>query len=357
MTTTCLARMARMLVLAVIATVLVARALASDPTAKAASGAAAARGAALERRVPWIGSKIAGTPDPPPPYAVEPAFPHLKFDFPVVLVRAKGTGRLFLGDLRGRIYSFPNDPGCKKADLALELGKVYPDLTASYGLTFHPDFDKNRLVYICYVRKNDSPDGSVVSRFTVSRTDPPVIEPRSEQVILKFYSGGHNAGCLEFGNDGYLYISTGDASVPSPPDVMMTGQDCSDLLSSVLRIDVDHAVAGKPYRIPSDNPFVNTAGVRPEIWAFGFRNPWKMSFDRATGDLWLGDVGWELWELVFRVKRGGNYGWSVMEGPQPVNVEAKRGPAPISPPSRCILIPKPPRSPAAVFITGRACPS
>ena len=122
------------------------------------------------------------------------------------------------------------------------------------------------------------------------------------------------------------------APVPSPPDVMMTGQDCSDLLSSVLRIDVDHAEPGKPYRIPPDNPFVNMPGVRPEIWAFGFRNPWKMSFDRATGDLWVGDVGWELWELIFKVKRGGNYGWSVMEGPQPVNVEGRRGPTPILPP-------------------------
>jgi hypothetical protein len=146
MTTSCLVRTARMLVLAVIATMLVTRALASDPPTKGASGAGAARGAGLERRVPWTTSKIAGTPDSPPPYTVEPAFPYLKFDFPVVLVRAKGTGRLFLGDLRGRIYSFPNDPGCKKADLALELGKVYPDLTASYGLTFHPDFDEKRLV-------------------------------------------------------------------------------------------------------------------------------------------------------------------------------------------------------------------
>jgi uncharacterized repeat protein (TIGR03806 family) len=332
MATTCLARTANMFILAVVAPTLVEPAWAADPLPKAALGAAAARGTALERRVPWTASKIAGTPDPPPPYSVEPAFPHLKFDSPLVLVRAKGTGRLFLGELRGRIYSFPNDPGCKKADLAIELAKVYPDLTALYGIIFHPDFDKNRIVYICYVRKNDTPDGSVVSRFTVSRTDPPVIEPQSEQVLLKFYAGGHNGGCLDFGNDGYLYISTGDAAAPAPPDIMMTGQDCSDFLSSILRIDVDHAEPGKPYRVPSDNPFVNVPGVRPEIWAFGFRNPWKMSFDRPTGDLWVGDVGWELWELVFKVKRGGNYGWSVMEGPQPVNVEARRGPAPISPP-------------------------
>ena len=189
--------------------------------------------------------------------------------------------RLFLGDLRGRVYSFPDDPDCKKADLALELAKVHPDLSALYGLVFHPEFDKKRLVYICYVRKNDTPDGSIVSRFTMSQSDPLVIDPTSEQVLLRFYSGGHNGGCLQFGNDGYLYISTGDAAAPSPPDVMMTGQDCSDLLSSVLRIDVDHADKGMAYRVPADNPFVSMAGVRPEIWAFGFRNPWKMSFDRA----------------------------------------------------------------------------
>ena len=92
------------------------------------------------------------------------------------------------------------------------------------------------------------PDGSVVSRFTVSRTDPPVIDPESEQVILTFWSGGHNGGCLDFGKDGYLYISTGDGAGPSPPDTKMTGQDCSDLLSSILRIDVDHPAPGKPYR-------------------------------------------------------------------------------------------------------------
>jgi uncharacterized repeat protein (TIGR03806 family) len=332
MLTIWLARTATMLVLALGGQTNIAKCLASDPLAKSAKDSLTARDGGPGQRVPWTCSKISGSPDPPPPYTVELAFPQLKFEFPVVLVKARENGRLFLGDLRGRIYSFPDDANCKKADLALELAKVYPDFTALYGLTFHPQFDKNRFVYVCYVRKNDVPDGSVVARFTASRTDPPVIDPQSEKVILKFFSGGHNGGCLEFGNDGYLYVSTGDASVPSPPDVMLTGQDCSDLLSSVLRIDVDHTEPGKPYRIPADNPFVNVPGVRPEIWAFGFRNPWKMSFDRRTGELWIGDVGWELWELIFKAKRGGNYGWSVMEGPQPVNIEARRGPAPISPP-------------------------
>ena len=248
-----------------------------------------------------------------------------------MLVAAPGTSRLFLGELKGRIYSFPNDPACRKADLALDVAKLHPDLTAFYGLTFHPQFDKNSYVYICYVRQNDKEDGSVVSRFTVKNTDPPVIEPKSEQVIINFWSGGHNGGCLAFGKDGYLYISTGDGAGPAPPDPKMTGQDCSDLLSSILRLDVDHPERGKGYSIPPDNPFVNIAGVRPEIWAFGFRNPWKMSFDRETGDLWVGDVGWELWELIDKVERGGNYGWSLVEGPQPVHVEGKRGPAPVLP--------------------------
>src|ERR1019366_4091917 len=104
-------------------------------------------------------------------------------------------------------------------------------------------------------------------------------------------------------------------------------------LSKILRIDVDREEAGKPYAIPPDNPFIKTPRARPEIGAYGFRNPWRMSFDRQTGDLWVGDVGWEAWEMVYRVQKGCNYGWSVMEGPQSVRPEAKRGPPPILPPA------------------------
>jgi uncharacterized repeat protein (TIGR03806 family) len=302
-------------------------------TATAGRAEDPARADHAARRVRWSGSRIAGTPEPPAPYTVEPAFPYLKFEFPVVLVAAPGTPRVFLGDLKGRIWSFPDDPESREADLAIDLARLHPDLSALYGLAFHPGFDRTRFVYICYVRQNDQPDGTVVARFRASKTDPPIIDPGSEQIILRFWSGGHNGGCLAFGRDGCLYISTGDGTAPSPPDGKQTGQDCTDLLSSILRIDVDHPDQGRAYGVPADNPFVKTQSVHPEIWAFGFRNPWKMSFDRKSGDLWVGDVGWELWEMIDRVERGGNYGWSIMEGPQPVQPDAPRGPSPISPPA------------------------
>ncbi len=284
-------------------------------------------------RAPWTVSRMVGTPDAPPPYTIEPAFPLLKFEAPIVMGVAKGINRLFLGEQGGKVYSFLKDPGQAKADLAIDLSKRPSGFAALYGLAFHPRFEVDRFVYLCYVTKNDIPDGTRVSRFTMGMSDPPRIDPESEKVILNFPSGGHNGGCLAFGLDGFLYISTGDAEVPSPPDPRDTGQDISDLLSSILRIDIDHEEKGQGYRVPADNPFVGLAGARPEIWAYGFRNPWRMSFDRLNGDLWVGDVGWELWEMVDRVERGGNYGWSVVEGRQPVHPDGRRGPTPILPPT------------------------
>ncbi len=148
--------------------------------------------------------------------------------------------------------------------------------------------------------------------------------------MIEWLEGGHNGCTLKFGPDGFLYISTGDGADPDPPDDMHTGQNISDLLSSVLRIDVDHPSGGKPYSIPADNPFVKTPGARPEVFAYGLRNPFRMNFDSKTGNLWVGDVGWELYESVFLVKSGGNYGWSIMEGPNPVYPNGKRGPTEIT---------------------------
>ncbi len=300
----------------------------------------------IAKRVPWTTSRLRGSPGPPRPYRIERVFPRLTFKNPLLITRAPGTGRLFIGEHGGKIYSFRPDPACDKADLFLDPIKELQSWDKAskvkgvgtvYGLAFHPQFAKNRYCYICYVLDSKSgeqlPDGSRVSRFQVTATDPPRCDPKSEKVLITWLAGGHNGGDLHFGRDGYLYISTGDGADPNPPDKLDTGQDLSDLLSSVLRIDVDREDEGKPYSVPTDNPFLKIPKARPEIWAYGFRNPWRMSFDRLTGDLWVGDVGWELWEMVYRVQKGGNYGWSVMEGRQPVRPESKRGPTPILPPT------------------------
>ena len=284
------------------------------------------------KREAWASSRIKGSPDPAPPYRVEPAFPALKFEQPLDLSAAPGTERLFVAEQAGRILSFENRQDVSQADLVVDLKKAIPELTAVYSITFHPDFNTNRKAYICYIEGNDTPDGSCVSEFLVSTADVPTIDPASEREIIRWWSGGHNGCSLKFGPDGFLYISTGDGGAPSPPDPLMAGQDVSNLLSNILRIDVDHHDAEKAYGVPADNPFINMPDVRPEIWAFGFRNPWRMSFDKVRGDLWVGDVGWQLWEMVYRVERGGNYGWPIMEGPQPALPESRRGPAPISPP-------------------------
>jgi putative heme-binding domain-containing protein len=295
-------------------------------------------------RAPWTTSRVVGSPDPPPPYKVVRAFPNLKFEHPLLIARYPGSNRLIVGEQAGILYSFADHPDARAdlfLDLRRELGTIHllagaKEVEAVYGVAFHPDFERNRQCFVCYTLRGSDPgqpnlaDGTRVSRFTVTPTDPPRIDPSSEEIVLSFLQGGHNGGDLHFGPDGMLYISTGDAASPNPPDPFNTGQDISDLLSSILRIDVNRKDEGKNYAIPEDNPFVAMPGARPEVWAYGFRNPWRMSFDRQTGELFVGDVGWELWESVHRVEKGGNYGWSAMEGPQPIKSE-RVGPTPIHP--------------------------
>jgi uncharacterized repeat protein (TIGR03806 family) len=280
----------------------------------------------IERRTPWTTSRVVGTPDPPSPYRTEAAFPKLKFNEPLEMAAAPGTNRLFVAERFGKVYSFLNGGGGEQQDLFLDLGKVI------YGITFHPQFAKNRHVYVTYIVHPTEPqkNGTRVSRFDVSRDDPPRCDPASEKVLVEWLSGGHNGGCLMFGPDGCLYIATGDAS--GIADEYETGQDLSTLAGKILRIDVDHPDAERPYGIPKDNPFVATEGARPEIWAYGLRQPWKISFDRRNSDLWTGNVGQDLWEQVTRIERGGNYGWSVTEGTHPFRPDRRRGPTPILPP-------------------------
>ena len=287
----------------------------------------------VQTRVPWTTPRVTGSPEPPLPYTSERAFAALKFDKCLDLVAAPGGDRLFVLEQSGKIFSFLNSQDVAAADLAIDIPRHCDGVRNAYAIAFHPDYPRRPFCYVCCIKAPNQPDGSQIIRFQVEDTDPPTIDGASQTTIITWPSGGHNGCCLKFGPDGMLYISTGDGVGPNPPDPQKSGQDITNLLSCILRIDVDHQSEGLNYRIPADNPFVKTPDARGEIWAYGFRNPWRMSFDRKTGDLWVGDVGWELWELLDRVERGGNYGWSVMEGRQPTNTEFPRGPTPILPPT------------------------
>jgi len=299
----------------------------------------------IEKRIPWTTSNFRGRPEPPPPYRAVREYSKLRFHLTTNLAVEPASERIFVGQRDGKIFVLPVDRDATEAPLFLDTGALAARLNGAgkpevsfdslYGLEFDPKFSENRYVYACYVvrpvdrKAPQLPDGSRVSRFKVSNTDPPVADPDSEELIYSWLHGGHNGGCIKFGPDGYLYISTGDGGVAFPPDGLNSGQDMTTPLSKVLRIDVRKPDAGKGYSIPADNPFATLEGARGETWAYGLRNPWKMSFDRATGDLWVGDVGWELWELVYRVNKGDNFGWSIVEGSQPVHTERKIGPTPI----------------------------
>jgi putative heme-binding domain-containing protein len=284
-------------------------------------------------RQPWTTSRIHGSPEPPRPFRVERVYPNITFVNPLDAGTIPGTHRLVIVEQRGKIWSV-EDEKAKEADLFADLKEFDKEVVETYGVTFHPKFAENRQVFI-WVNldahgKPNREDGTRIIRFKMADANPPRIDPKSGEVIFSWLSGGHNGGNIRFGPDGMLYISTGDSEAPDPPDGRNTGQDISDFLSSVLRIDVDHPQAGRPYGIPKDNPFLQTPGARGEVWAYGFRNPWRMSFDSRRGDLWVADVGWELWEMVHRVERGGNYGWSITEaGKQDVHPNGQRGPTPI----------------------------
>ncbi|HEX4796647.1 MAG TPA: PQQ-dependent sugar dehydrogenase, partial [Humisphaera sp.] len=262
-----------------------------------------ATAAALEKRVPWTSGHVTGTPEPPPAFVLHREFPKLTFEKPTEIVFEPGTNRMFISEQPGKIFSFPTNGDPQTADLVIDMRQAITDIRGApgargfdsvYGLAFHPNYRQNHQIYICYalsfLRRSTDPVGTRVARFTVGG-DPPRIDPASGKTLIEWQAGGHNGGCLRFGKDGYLYISAGDQADPDPPDLYNTGQDISDLRSSILRIDVDHADGDKPYSIPRDNPFVNLPGARGEVWCYGLRNPWRFSIDRATGNVWIGDVG------------------------------------------------------------------
>jgi uncharacterized repeat protein (TIGR03806 family) len=262
-------------------------------------------------------SRLMGSPDPIPPLAVELAFPPLpKFARPVALGSIPGTDRMYVVTQDGVVFTFPKRADVKGADLKV-LVDVQKDVLRDdheeglLGAAFHPNFLENGKFYIFHSAK---PRGSAIIEFQTTAQDRYTADPKTKRVVLQFAKpfGNHNGGSLLFGKDAKLYVAIGDGG--SPNDEQGNGQNLGVLLAKILRIDVDGRDPGLEYSIPKDNPFVGRPGARGEVWAYGVRNPWRMSLDKPTGEIWIGDVGQDLWEEVDIVVRGGNYGWSIREG-------------------------------------------
>jgi glucose/arabinose dehydrogenase len=297
----------------------------------AAATEPAAKPYGIDQRVPWTTSRVVGSPNPPP-YRVVRTFPRLKVPTPIAIARQPGSDLLviihqtYAWGGAGRILRIKDDPNVEKAEQLLALDGI------AYGMAFHPRFATNGYFYVGDNGPMEGgPKKTRVTRYHMDPRPPYRVDPKSAKVVLAWESDGHNGGDLAFGNDGMLYVSSGDGT--SDSDTNLAGQDMTRLLSKVLRIDVDHPAPGQAYAVPPDNPFVKTPGVRPETWAYGFRNPWRLHIDRETGDLWVGQNGQDLWEQAYLVQKGANYGWSVTEGSHPFYPDRKRGPTPILPPT------------------------
>jgi glucose/arabinose dehydrogenase len=253
---------------------------------------------------------------PIPRIRVSRLFPSLQLRRPVQALQAPGDARsLYVLEQAGRIVRLDlQDASVTEAPTWMDIREQVHDRGNEEGLlslAFHPKFAENGQFFLYYTATG--PRRSELTRFTVDRASgKPDI--RSAKVLLEIpqpYSN-HNGGTALFGPDGMLYLSIGDGGAANDPH--NHGQNPSTLLGSVIRIDVDRAVDGKPYAIPADNPFVGNAKVAPEVWAYGLRNVWRMSFDRGSGKLYGGDVGQNAWEEIDIIQRGGNYGWNVREG-------------------------------------------
>ena len=272
----------------------------------------------------------------PMPYTPETAFPNLKFTGwdsgadsgvvtplrPIVLTHANdGSKRTFVATQHGVIHSLPDDQAATATTVFMDLQSkvLYNDKENEQGLlglAFHPKFKENGEFFVFYTDKTKKLE-NVVSRFRVSKSDPNKADPASEEELLrishKFWN--HDGGTLAFGPDGMLYIVLGDGGSGGDPDDH--GQALDTVLGKILRIDINAKGDKTPYAIPKDNPFVNTPNARPEIYAYGLRNPWRMTFDRKTGQGWIADVGQNLWEEINLLEKGGNYGWRRRESQHP----------------------------------------
>jgi len=264
----------------------------------------------------WLVPAAAAAEPRIPALEAEAAFPQLRFARPVDLDFGPPDAGLcyLLEQDTARILVFDNDPAAQSAGLFMDLSDRVNAGSNEEGLlalALAPDFAESGVFYCYYTAAR--PRRGVLSRFRLADGDPRRGDPASEAVLISVDQpwGNHNGADLQWGPDGYLYFSLGDGGAAHDPHG--NGQKLGTLLGSILRIDPARSADGKHYAVPDDNPFLGRAGARPEIWAYGLRNVWRMSFDAETGELWAGDVGQNAWEEIDIIERGGNYGWNYYE--------------------------------------------
>ncbi|PIE22792.1 MAG: glucose sorbosone dehydrogenase [Planctomycetota bacterium] len=279
------------------------------------------------------------------PFVLKDAFPkQKKFDRPLLLEHtAADPGHVYVVSQVGRIWRIPADAKGHERQLFYDGSKsiLHPrsgghNEEGLLGFAFDPGYAKNRHVWMYYSERRgrrgrqsvvarydviwpkdaDSAAGTSAAGTSAAGTSPagPKVDVSTELRVLELRQpwGNHNGGTIVFGPDRMMYIAVGDGGAGGDPK--KNGQNLGTLLASVLRIDVRKSTKDAPYAIPKDNPFVKRKGARGEIWCFGLRNPWRISFDRKTGELWCADVGQNRWEEVNRLVKGKNYGWRALEG-------------------------------------------
>lgn len=279
-------------------------------------------------------SRVLGSPEPPLPYTSRRMYPKLTMGNPVAVTRQPGSDRILLITLEegakgfSTIRRFVDHPDVDDTEVLLPA-----DDRIAYDIVFHPQFQQNGYLFVGHNRPHalGKEKYTVISRFKMNPQPPYQFDPSSETTIIEWPSDGHNGAAMAFGLDGMFYVTTGDGT--SDSDTNLRGQEMSHLTAKALRIDIEHPDPGKMYSVPADNPFVGKTGIAPETWAFGLRNPWRMTADRETGHIWIGNNGQDLWEQVYFLRKGENYGWSVYEGSHPFYLHREMGPAPLAQPT------------------------
>ena len=285
-----------------------------------------------EATPPPTGTSVAGTPEPSPAprphtstpaadegavFALVPAFPGLpEYERPIDLIDVPEHDLFLIALQQGRVLSVPRDGPYDEPRTVLDHreGTVCCGEQGLLSIALDPEFGANGYIYAHY-SPSAEPGRTWLSRFeTTGEGETLVIDPGSELVLLRVRQPftNHNGGTVLFGPDGMLYLGLGDGGAADDP--YGHGQNLATYLGSVIRIDVRGASPERPYAVPSDNPFLEEDGALPETWAYGLRNPWRMSFDRETGLLWAADVGQNRIEEISIIEAGGNYGWNIMEG-------------------------------------------